>query len=453
MAALGVGRGRFGLPTISFQGVTKRFIIHHSRPRAFQDVVVNLFRPSGDRETFWALRNVSFDIEPGETVGIIGQNGSGKSTALKLMTRILEPTWGVVDVRGKVSALLELGAGFHPELTGRENVYLNASILNLSKGDMDRRFDQIVDFAELSDRIDTPLKHYSTGMQMRLAFAVAVNVDPDVLLVDEVLAVGDETFQHKCLERLGQFRRRRKTIVIVSHDLGAITNLCTKAIWLDHGVLKAIGRADSVVDAYLLDSHRREREWLERKLRPGSASNGRAPAQTATANGHHQANGASQPTRMDADPRAERRRGSREIEITGVRFLDKRNEERSTFETGEALTVQVSYVAHERVERPVFGIAIFCGALHVNGPNTRFADLAIEAVDGPGVIEWRVESLPLLENVYQISAAVVDHAMIHEYDHHDRLYDLRVFSKSIKERLGVFHIPATWRHRTGNYAN
>lgn len=449
------------MPTISFQHVSKRFVIQHNRPRAFQDVLVNLLRQRGDREEFWALRDVSFDIEQGETVGIIGQNGSGKSTALKLMTRILEPTWGDVEVKGKVSALLELGAGFHPELSGRENVYLNASILGLPRREMDRRFDEIVEFAELADRIDTPLKHYSTGMQMRLAFAVAVNVDPDVLLIDEVLAVGDEAFQHKCMERLAQFKKRRKTIVLVSHDLGAVERLCGKAIWLDHGVVRALGRVESVVDAYLKEAHRREREWLEREkqaqLERERAARLSMPATRSGSNGHSEqgatpggaatgANGHARVATAVEDPYADRRRGTGEIEITAVRFLDQHGREREVFQTGDPLTLRIEYVAHARIERPVFGIAIFSGPLHINGPNTRAADLEIPYVDGPGCVEWQVDSLPLLENVYQVSAAVVDHETIHEYDHHDRLYDLKVMGRSIRERYGVFHIPARWRH-------
>jgi lipopolysaccharide transport system ATP-binding protein len=214
---------------IRFEDVSKRFLIHYERPRSFQDLVVNLFQ-RGNREELWALRNLSFEAQPGETLGLIGPNGSGKSTALKLMSRIFEPTSGRVAVEGRLSALIELGAGFHPDLTGRENIFLNGSLLGLSRAEMRDRYDEVVDFAELGRFIDMPLKHYSSGMQMRLGFAIATCVDPDVLLVDEVLAVGDEGFQRKCLARINRLRGQQRVIVYVSHDLGSVRQLCDRVI-------------------------------------------------------------------------------------------------------------------------------------------------------------------------------------------------------------------------------
>src|SRR5437588_405301 len=242
---------------IKFSHVSKKFTLHHERARSFQDIVVNLFGlrnpsrrgmalPRPVKEEFWALRDVNLSIYAGEAVGIIGENGSGKSTTLKLISRILEPTSGSVSVRGKVSALLELGTGFHPELTGSENIYLNGSLLGISRKEMARRYEGIVDFAELSEFIDTPIKHYSSGMVMRLAFAVAINVDPDILLTDEVLAVGDEAFQRKCLEYIAELRKRGVTIIFVSHALDAVRALCSRAIWLDHGRLIADGPSGEV---------------------------------------------------------------------------------------------------------------------------------------------------------------------------------------------------------------
>jgi len=218
---------------IKFSHVSKRFTLHHERPRSFQDMVVTLFglrraskrgvaMPGPVDEEFWALRDANFSIYSGEAVGIIGENGSGKSTTLKLITRILVPTSGGVSVRGKVSALLELGTGFHPELTGRENIYLNGSLLGIPRREMNKRYEAIVEFAELEEFIDTPIKHYSSGMVMRLGFAVAINVDPDILITDEVLAVGDESFQRKCLDYIATLRRRGVTIIFVSHALDAV---------------------------------------------------------------------------------------------------------------------------------------------------------------------------------------------------------------------------------------
>ena len=262
------------LKVIKFSHVSKRFILHHERPRSFQEMVVNLFglrnpsrrgvaMPRPAKEEFWALRDVNFSIYAGEAVGIIGENGSGKSTSLKLVSKILEPTSGSVSVRGKVSALLELGTGFHPDLTGRENIFLNGSLLGISRKEMTKRYGNIVDFSELSEFIDTPIKHYSSGMVMRLAFGVAINVDPDILLTDEVLAVGDEAFQRKCLDYVAELRRGGVTIVFVSHALDAVRSLCKRAIWLDHGRVVADGPSGEVIDRYLTYENERNAQRLQ----------------------------------------------------------------------------------------------------------------------------------------------------------------------------------------------
>ncbi len=232
--------------------VSKRFILHHQKPRSFQEALVNLFhRRNGTKEEFWALRDVSFEVLEGESLGIIGRNGSGKSTILKLITRILEPTAGRISVSGRVSALIELGAGFHPDLTGRENIYLNGSILGLSRKEMNRKFDEIVAFSELERFLDTPVRHYSSGMYARLGFSVAINVDPDILIIDEVLAVGDEAFQRKCLDKIEGFRRQGRTVILVTHDLSAVSRLCDRAIWLAEGRIVGEDAPSSVIPAYM----------------------------------------------------------------------------------------------------------------------------------------------------------------------------------------------------------
>src|SRR6059058_4607221 len=204
-------------------------------------------------EKFPALQGVSFAVPAGSTYGIIGRNGSGKSTALKLVAGITKPTTGTVKVEGRISALIELGAGFHPEISGRENVFINGIMLGLTKREVARRFDEIVEFAEMREFIDAPVKTYSSGMYMRLGFAVAIHVDPDVLLVDEVLAVGDEAFTHKCLDKFAEFRRRGRTILLVTHSLSLVERFCDEALWLDGGIAKAHGDPKRVIDAYLMD--------------------------------------------------------------------------------------------------------------------------------------------------------------------------------------------------------
>src|SRR5215471_7946861 len=213
-------------------------------------------------ETFPALTDVSFTVPKGSTYGVIGRNGSGKSTALKLVAGITKPTSGSVNVRGRISALIELGAGFHPEISGRENVFINGVMLGLSKREIQKRFDEIVDFAELREFIDAPVKTYSSGMYMRLGFSVAIHVDPEILLVDEVLAVGDEGFTHKCLDKFGEFKQRGKTILLVTHSLGLVERFCDEAIWLDAGHKREQGDPKRVVGAYVTDVERQEEQFL-----------------------------------------------------------------------------------------------------------------------------------------------------------------------------------------------
>ncbi|MNX66844.1 Teichoic acids export ATP-binding protein TagH [compost metagenome] len=241
------------MATIQISNVWKRFQLQSTRAATLKEALVRRLRGSergGDAGGFWALQDVSFDIERGETFGIIGSNGSGKSTLLKLITGISKPTRGGVGVSGRLSALLELGAGFHPDFSGRENIYLNGAILGLSRQEIRRHFDSIVAFAELERFIDNPVKTYSSGMYMRLAFSIAIHVDPEILVVDEVLAVGDSAFQQKCYDQIHRFKHQGRTIVFVSHSLSTVQDLCQRSAWLDKGVLRALGNTHNVLDFY-----------------------------------------------------------------------------------------------------------------------------------------------------------------------------------------------------------
>ena len=238
------------MPTaVEFKDVHKRYRIYRERYRSLKEVVFH--RRFGEWEDRWALAGINLEVETGATFGIIGPNGAGKSTALKLMSRILVPDQGKVTVQGKVAGLLELGSGFQPEYTGRENIYLNSSLLGLNRRQVAERYDRIVEFSELEDHLDDQLRTYSTGMAMRLGFAVAINVDARILLVDETLAVGDESFQRKCFDWLRHFSESGGTIVLVSHSLGSVKDLCTRVAWIQDGQLHRIGDPDEVVDAYL----------------------------------------------------------------------------------------------------------------------------------------------------------------------------------------------------------
>jgi ABC-type polysaccharide/polyol phosphate transport system ATPase subunit len=234
---------------VRLNGVSKRFILHKQKPFLLHDTIRRVLgRQSG--EEFWALRDVSFEIRRGESVALMGGNGAGKSTTLGIVARTVIPTAGTVEVNGRVGALLELGAGFHPDLTGRENIYLNASLLGLNREEVERQFRKIVIFSELIDFIDVPLRNYSSGMQVRLGFSVAVHINPDILLMDEVFAVGDVHFQRKCIERVMSFKKEGKTLVFVSHSPESVKRLCERVIWLDHGHVCADGPTDEILPAY-----------------------------------------------------------------------------------------------------------------------------------------------------------------------------------------------------------
>src|SRR5262245_2906207 len=324
----------------------------------------SLTRDLSPAETFAAVRDVTVTVPRGRTLGVIGRNGSGKSTLLKLVAGITKPTTGTVHVNGRISALIELGAGFHPEISGRENVFINGIMLGLTKREIARRFDEIVDFAELKDFIDAPVKTYSSGMYMRLGFAVAIHVDPDVLLVDEVLAVGDEGFTHKCLDKFADFKRRGKTILLVTHSLGMVERFCDEALWLDGGRIKGSGDPKRIVGAYLTDIEEREERELaagDAKAResaaaaivspdePGSAVLPDTPVETATG-----------PT--DMFRATEGRWGSREVEITDVTLVDAGGQAGHVFHSGDAMDVRISLRAPLPVDDFVVGIGIFNAA-------------------------------------------------------------------------------------------
>jgi lipopolysaccharide transport system ATP-binding protein len=448
------------LKVIKFSHVFKRFTLHHERPRSFQEAVVNLFglrnpsrrgiaMPRPATEEFWALRDVNFSIYAGEAVGIIGENGSGKSTTLKLMSRILEPTSGSVSVRGKVSALLELGTGFHPDLTGQENIYLNGSLLGISRKEMARRYDAIVEFAELQEFIDTPIKHYSSGMVMRLGFAVAINVDPDILLTDEVLAVGDEAFQRKCLEHIAELRRRGVTIIFVSHALDAVRSLCSRAIWLDHGHVVADGPSGDVVDRYLRYENERHSQRLRGATPGGPGTVARPEPLAQSSDDEDEASVVGTQREQTATP-AELVPGTRwtsgDVTITQVQFLDGQGQETTIAQTGQPFTVRLHYDAQVRLERPVFGLALFTeNGTHLNGPNTRFGGLEILSIEGTGRVDYVIEELPLLAGRYEVSVAVTGPEMADIYDHQHRAYSFVVQpTPGLSERWGLLYIPAHW---------
>jgi ABC-type polysaccharide/polyol phosphate transport system ATPase subunit len=358
----------------------------------------SLIRDLQPDETFPALRGVSFVVPKGCTYGIIGRNGSGKSTLLKCVAGITKPNEGTVRVDGRISALIELGAGFHPEISGRENVFINGIMLGLSRREIQRRFDEIVEFAELRDFIDAPVKTYSSGMYMRLGFAVAINVDPDVLLIDEVLAVGDQAFTAKCIDKFAEFRRRNKTILLVTHSLDMVERFCDRALWLDKGRTLAEGEPKRVVAAYLIDVQKAE----EAQLAKDEAA---AVAQVA-------ADAATQPpptdlpsdvvnTPADMFQATEGRWGSREVEITEVTLVGADGTPGHLFQSGDPLEIRLKTRAHAATKDFVFGIGLFnADGICCYGTNTNIEELEPSMMNGDGEIRFRIASLELVEGTY-----------------------------------------------------
>lgn len=402
---------------IEFDKVSRQFV-RRQNASTIQERFMGLIRGLPPAEAFWAVRDVSFAVEEGQSIGLVGHNGAGKSTILKLMTRVLEPTSGRVTTKGRIAALLELGSGFHPELSGRENVFLYGSLMGFGRKEMQRKLPEIIEFSEIGPFLDTELKHYSSGMYTRLAFAVATAVDPDILITDEVLAVGDETFQRKCIDRIYGFRRAGKTIVFVSHALDVVRSLCDVAVWIDHGEMKAYGEAGKVVDAYLADVNERERAEFEERL-------------------HNEDDDQTHESRM--------RRGSREVEITRVQLLDAQGRERITFRTHEPLTIRIHYLAHQRIERPVFGVGInHESGPWLTGPNTGFDKYHIPFIEGAGIIDYHIPRLPFLSGRYLVSASATDSTQLYEFDVHDRMYPLVIHSDGVSQRYGMMFCEGNW---------
>ena len=358
-------------------------------------------RAGPKRDPFWCLRGVNFEIPAGRTVGVIGPNGSGKSSLLGLTAGTIHPTEGHVRVQGRISSLLELGAGFHPELSGRENVYLNAALLGIPREDVKKKFDRIVDFAELREFIDMPVKHYSSGMYVRLGFSIAVEVDPDVLLVDEVLAVGDLSFQFKCLDRIRDFQKRGKTLLFVSHSLETVEEFCHEALLIHRGQMVARGEPAEVIRKFI-------RYFMGER------------------GGLHQTE-----------------YGTRAAEFGDVRLLDAAGQPCETFETGGALTVEIPYFARRRIEKPVFGFSLkTANGLYVFGTNTQIQKHDIPFIDGAGTVRLTLDPLRLMHGNYFLSLA------IHSWDHVEQFHrreDWWPFAvRNPTGALGMIQLDSRW---------
>ena len=389
---------------VDVEHLTKTFKVHHQKVNSLKALIAS----GGKRnvyEEFVAVDDVSFHVDEGEVFGIIGHNGSGKSTLLKCMAGILVPNKGSAQVHRRMSALLELGAGFHPELSGRDNIFLNAAILGIGRKEIGRRYADIVEFSQLEEFIDSPVKTYSSGMYVRLAFAIAINVDPRLLIIDEILAVGDITFQQRCLEKFVEFRNEGRTIVLVTHDLGSVKNMCDRAIWLTKGVITGEGDPADLVDSY-----------------------------TETMLGERQ-----------AGSEGATRRGSGEIQVTHVEMFVHDDRPVKRLRTNDTIRFRMHYRATARVKQPVFGFAInTLGGMPVTSPCARDAGTVADSMDGIGYVDVVLPDAALLPGTYDLDVSISDYNRQHIYDLVHRSLRFDVMTGGVHEVGGVVTMHPQW---------
>lgn len=407
--------------------VTKKFKIFIDRGKTIKERV--LFSNRRKYEYRQVLKGISFEVKKGEAIGLIGHNGCGKSTTLKLLTRILYPDSGTVNIQGRVSSLIELGAGFHPDLSGRENIYINAAIFGLKRDEIDRRLADIIAFSELEEFIDNPVRTYSSGMYMRLAFSVAINVDAEVLLIDEILAVGDANFQAKCFNKLKEIKAKGTTIVIVSHALGQIEQICERSIWIHDGLIRMEGTPREVHPVYLDYMGQKRQEIAEKEaIRKGEAPEAQAQ----------------QKQEDDAETVQDSKRwGNGYARIQEIRLLNREGEDRKVFETGEDITVHIEYKVKQEVQDAVFGIGIFNSeGLQCYGTNTRIDQLAEFCLRQDGAMELVLQHVMLMPGIYTLDLAIESDMGI-PVDYYREAQTIEFYSRV--SDVGVVKVEHAWR--------
>ncbi|MBD2092215.1 ABC transporter ATP-binding protein [Microcoleus sp. FACHB-1515] len=393
------------MPAVTVQNLGKRYARYHAdRPRTIMEAALSGLKRLRPTEKFWALREVSFSVESGQMLGIIGKNGAGKSTLLQLVGGVGQPDEGRVKVHGRIGALLDLGASFHPDLSGRENLFVSAVIGGLTRREAARRFDDIVEFAQLESFIDNPTRTYSTGMQMRLAFSVAVHSNPDVLLVDEFLSVGDQAFQSKCLDRIGQLRSNGCAIVWISHNVKQVQNFCDTALWLNQGQIMAQGDPTEVVTAYS--------------------------------------------AKFDVRPTAPVQERTGAVEIRGVRLLDRRDRPTTEIQVGDAIGIEIEYFSQMRSDNSIFLINISTedGQIYLN-THSQAAGLTLPLVPGSSKIKLNLARLDLSGGQYYVNVGIFPPDWGQPHDYHWQRYPLII--QGLNPEKSILHPPRQWETNVG----
>lgn len=385
---------------IDVSNITKKFKVYYDKGSQLKERL--LFRKRNRYEERMVLKGISFQVKKGEAIGLIGHNGCGKSTTLKLLTRIMYPDSGTITMNGRVSSLIELGAGFHPDMSGRENIYTNAAIFGLTKKEIDSRLNDIIAFSELEEFIDNPVRTYSSGMYMRLAFSVAINVDADILLIDEILGVGDANFQAKCFNKLREIKASGTTIVIVSHSLGQIEQICERSVWIHDGLIRAEGPPKEIDLEYL--------EYMGLKLQENAAREIEKKAVDAKNEEPPEAERENAPenkSEADVPQDSKKRWGSGKARISEIKAFSADGREQRIFRTGDKIMLRVTYSVREKVEDAVFGIGVFNrDGVQCYGTNTRIDRLSAFSIEKNGVFEIVLEDMNLLPGEYVVDIAI-----------------------------------------------
>ena len=417
---------------IQVDDVSKTFLVPHEKRNSIKEHFVSLFQQI-NYSKFHALKNVSFNIKQGEFVGIIGNNGSGKSTLLKLLANIYHPTSGEVHVIGHVSPFLELGVGFNLELSARENVYMNGIVLGLTKKQIEKRFDSIIEFAGLEEFVDTKLKNYSSGMYARLAFSVAIQVDADIIIMDEVLAVGDLNFQEKCFSAFRRLHKEGKTIILVTHSMGYVQEFCDRAILMDKGEIKGIGTPEKIISKY---------EKLNRGIAEADIEEEQEVEDTPADEELEPINdGPSEEVELEIVPSSKKN----EVEITLVEFLNSKGKSQRVFDHGDRIVARIHLKAQQEIIKPVIGVAIHSkDRTHITGPNTKTSNFNIKKLT-PNTkhIDYIIKDCPLIDDTYHFTAAIFDLDCKIRFDIMEKA-SFKIVSE-IKNKFGLIKLNEKWK--------